>query len=141
MLKGVSPLLTPELLHVIAQMGHGDVLAIVDRNYPAHRHPRVLPVSGSDTTNVAEAICQLFPVDTFVEPAAWRMVPQDDTAFMGDSHRAFARTLEAAEGRYVEVAGVRRMDFYEQAAGAFAVVHTSDDRPYSCFLLMKGVVF
>jgi len=140
MLRGVSPLITPGLLGALAAMGHGDVLAIVDRNYPAARHSRVFDAPGCDTTTTATAILQLLPVDDFTTPAIWRMVPSDDPDFHGDSQRAFEQAVAHAEGREFVIAPLERMAFYEAAASAFAVVHTSDDRPYSCFLLTKGVV-
>jgi Fucose dissimilation pathway protein FucU len=140
MLRGVSPLITPGLLGALAAMGHGDVMAIVDRNYPAARHPRVLDAPGCTTTTIAEAILELLPVDDFATPAAWRMVPTDDPGFLGDSQRAFAQLIARAEGREFAVAPVERVAFYEAATRAFAVVHTGDDRPYSCFLLTKGVI-
>lgn len=142
MLKGISPLISPELLHQLARMGHGDVLAIVDRNYPAYQSGApVLTMSGVTVTEAMKAIGALFPADDFIDPCAWRMVPQDDMGYEGESHVEFARELSASHGKQIKVAPVRRFDFYAEAAKAFAVVHTSDDRPYSCFLLAKGVVF
>ncbi len=140
MLRGVSPLITPGLLGSLAAMGHGDVLAIVDRNYPAARHPRVFSAPGCNTTTITEAILGLLPVDDFMSPAVWRMVPSDDPNFHCESQLDFERVLAHAEGREFEVAPLERMAFYEASASAFAVVHTSDDRPYSCFLLTKGVI-
>ncbi len=141
MLKTVPSLITPELLFTLAAMGHGDQLAIVDRNYPAlARHDRVHALAGVDTTQAAAAVFRLFPVDDFVEPAASRMVPDGDPGAELESHRLMAGTLQEAEGRPVTLDPVERTAFYALAQRAYAVVQTSDARPYSCFLITKGVV-
>ena len=141
MLKTVPALLTPELLHSLALMGHGDVLAIVDRNYPAAaNHPRVHPLAGADVVQAARAVLRLLPVDDFIEPAAYRMVPDGGLTDPVGAHVEFGTAVVAAEGRPVLLEPVGRTAFYDLARSAFAVVTTSETRPYSCFLLVKGVV-
>lgn len=141
MLKTIPSLLTPELLHSLAAMGHGDRIALVDRNYPALvRHARVHPLAGVDTTAAAAAILTLLPVDDFVEPAAFRMVPDGDPGAEFEAHRGMAEALLGAEGRAVDLQPVERTAFYALAQSAYAVVQTSDARPYSCFVITKGVV-
>jgi L-fucose mutarotase len=140
-LKTIPALLTPDLLHSLALMGHGDRLAIVDSNYPAaSRHVRVHPLFGATTLDAARAILTLFPLDDFVEPAAVRMVPDGDRGFRSESHDDLEAELTRVEGREVRAEPVERTPFYELARGAFAVVHTTDPRPFSCFVLTKGVV-
>lgn len=141
MLKNIPALLTPDLLHSLALMGHGDRLAIVDANYPAAaRHSRVHPLFGATTLDATRAVVALFPLDDFVEPAALRMVPDGDPSFRSAAHDAIDAELTRSEGRPVRAAAVERTAFYERAREAFAVVHTTDARPYSCFVLTKGVV-
>ncbi|MGN6600195.1 MAG: RbsD/FucU domain-containing protein, partial [Actinomycetes bacterium] len=78
MLKGIDPLVTPELLHGLAAMGHGDVLALVDRNYPSASSERpVIRLAGADLMGAAAAISSLLPIDTFVERAVAVMQPVD----------------------------------------------------------------
>jgi len=141
LLRTIPPLLTPDLLHSLALMGHGDRLAVVDANYPAaSRHERVHTLFGSTTLDALRAVMQLMPLDDFVEPAAVRMVPDGDPAFRSASHDEVEAELVRVEGRPVRLAPVERSAFYALAGGAFAVVHTTDPRPFSCFLLTKGVV-
>lgn len=141
MLKKISPLLTPELLATLAEMGHGDRLAIVDRNYPSTSSaPRVHHLPGADTAAAARAVLELFPVDTFDAPAVFRIVPPGQLEIWFDSHREFQTELNEAEGREVEIASVERLDFYELARTAYAIVQTGDPRGYSCFILVKGVL-
>ena len=139
MLKGIDPLLTPDLLRLLAQMGHGDVLAVVDRNYPAHASGApVVELPGADVATALRAILALLPVDTFIDPPAWHMLT--DAGVPGPAVPAVQAALDAAEGRAVPFAGVARPDFYVAARDAYAVVRTSETLPYACVLLAKGVV-
>ena len=141
MLKTISPLLTPALLADLAAMGHGDRLAIVDRNFPSTTSAsRVHHLPGADTAATAKAVLELFPVDTFDVPAAFRIVPPGQLETWLDSHREFQDELNAAEGREVELAPVERFDFYELARTAHAIIQTGEPRGYSCFVLVKGVL-
>jgi len=141
MLKGIHPSLGVQLLETLAAMGHGDVLAVVDRNYPAmSTSQRVIEMPNTRCDEALEAILTLFPVDDFESPAAWRMGAVGDEETVQPVHAAVQEVLNAAEGRDVELAPVERFDFYSRVKNAFAVVHTTDDRPYGCFLITKGVV-
>lgn len=141
MLKNIDPLLNAELLGHLAAMGHGDVLAIVDRNYPAASTARrLVTLSGVDVPTAARAIFSVFPVDTFVEPALLRMGAVGDEDTVQDVHAALQAVVDEAEGRPVPAAAVERFDFYRRAAEAYLVVSTTEDRPYGCFLVTKGVV-
>ncbi|MEP7034467.1 MAG: RbsD/FucU domain-containing protein [Dermatophilaceae bacterium] len=141
MLKSIPAIITPELLYSMALMGHGDILAIVDRNYPSHSVKRpVHHLSGVDTTTAAEAILSLFPVDDFLLPSAFRMTPDGEPNVLFPAHESFQQSLRRCEGREIELQGLERTKFYALATAAFAVVQTTDDRPFSCFLVTKGVV-
>ena len=141
MLKGIPPTLPPDLLWVLAAMGHGDRLAIVDANYPAHsRHQRVIHLPGVSLVQAVRDILQLLPVDDFVEQPACRMVPDGEPRHVADVHRDIQQLLDAAESRQVNVQAVERTPFYELASGAFGVVATSDNRAFGCFILTKGVI-
>lgn len=141
MLKNIDPLLNAELLGHLAAMGHGDVLAIVDRNYPAaSTAQRLVTLSGVDVPTAARAILSVFPVDAFVEPAVLRMGAVGDEETVQEVHAALQEVVDAAEGRPVPAAAVERFAFYEQVRTAYLVVSTTEDRPYGCFLLTKGVV-
>ncbi len=141
MLKGIPQVLTPDVLWAIAAMGHGDSLAVVDRNYPAYGlHTRVLPLAGVDMDEAIAAIGALLPVDRAVEPAVLAMAPDGDPQAAIESHTSVREALSRAEGRDVDVAPLERTAFYDRARGAFAVVLTGESRSYSCFLITKGVV-
>jgi L-fucose mutarotase len=140
-LKNIDPLLNADLLGHLAAMGHGDVLAIVDRNFPAaSTATRLVDLSGVDVTTAARAILTVFPVDTFVEPAVLRMGAVLDEENVQEVHAAFQSVVDDAEGRPVPSAALERFEFYRRAAAAYLVVRTTEDRPYGCFLVTKGVV-
>ena len=140
MLKGLDPLLTPDLLRFLAAAGHGDVVAVVDRNFPARSSGLpVIDLPGVDVTSALRAICSLLPIDVDVDDAPVRhMLTGAGTP--GPAVQDVHATLVAAEGREVPLRGLDRFAFYEAARGAYVVVQTGDDRPYACFLVTKGVV-
>ncbi len=140
MLKNLDPLLTPRLLAALAEMGHGDTIAIVDRNFPAHAHgARVIDLPGVDATRAVRAVLSVLPVDTFETPAAFHMLPVTGPK-EGPAFGEFQALLNEAESREVEVGGLERFAFYRRTQEAYCVVATSDTRPYACFLIVKGVI-
>jgi L-fucose mutarotase len=141
MLKTLPPVLTPDLLWTLAAMGHGDQLALVNANYPAwSRHGRVIALPGVSLVDAAAAILQLMPVDDLGGTPAACMVPDGEPGYAGDVHRDMQRVLDAAENRAVTMQAVERTPFFALAGTAFAVVLTTDNRPFGCFLITKGVV-
>jgi L-fucose mutarotase len=147
MLKNIPPLITAELLTILAEMGHGDDLVLVDRNFPGTSvaantvSGRCVQLAGIDTTQAARAILELFPVDTFVDVPVRRMAVVGEPDAVLDVHRDMQQALDAAEGRVVKIEAIERFAFYDAACRAFAVVQTTEARPYGCFILKKGVVF
>jgi L-fucose mutarotase len=142
MLKNLHILHTPELLHTLASMGHGDDLALVDCNFPAvSTAQRLIRFDGCDLPTALDAVLQLIPLDTFVDAPALRMkqvhAPDEVPAVQQDCQQIINRH----EGREVPLVGVEREDFYMRTRKAFAVVYTSELRPYGCLLLKKGVIF
>jgi L-fucose mutarotase len=141
MLKNIDPVLNAELLGHLQAMGHGDLLALVDRNYPAAaKAKRLVTLSGVGMNDAARAIFSVFPVDTFVEPALFRMGAVGDEDTVLEVHRDVQAIVDEAEARAVAMVPVERFEFYRRAAEAYLVVATTEARPYGCFLVTKGVV-
>lgn len=141
MLKTIPPVLTPDLLWALAAMGHGDRLAVVNANYPAYsRHGRVIPLAGVPLLDAVAAILRLMPLDDIGDMPACRMVPDGKPDDVAEVHRDVQRAVDAAEDGAVSVQPVERAAFFALARSAFAAVHTSDNRPFGCFLFTKGVV-
>ena len=140
MLKSLDPLLSPDLLQVLAAMGHGDELAIVDANFPATALARCLVrLDGIEAPRALEAVLTLLPLDDFV--AAPLAVMQDPNAKEDPPViAAFRQIARAAEGHEVTLEAVDRFAFYERARGAFAVLATGERRLYGNIIAKKGVI-
>ena len=139
MLKGLSPLLAPDLLHAIASMGHGDEIVLADANFPATTHARrLVQLPGCSAPAVLDAVLSVLPLDDFVPEAALTMQVVDDPTARPPVVQEFDRLL-AAHGCQPSAA-LERFAFYERAARAFAIVATGETRVYGNILLKKGVV-
>ena len=142
MLKGIDPLLSGDLLKILDDMGHGDQLLLVDRNYPAAASGKpVIRLGDVGVLRAATAILSVYPLDSFIDHPLERMEVEDDpvkTTTLQDEVLALAR---ACESRNLQYGVIPRLDFYERAKRAYAVVHTLETQPYGCFILHKGVIF
>ena len=142
MLKGIDPLLNGDLLKILEDMGHGDRLLLVDRNYPAASSGRpVIHLGESTVLRAAEAILSVFPLDSFLEHPLERMEVDDDPSKTTSTQDALLALARQSEGRDLEFGVIPRLSFYDRAKAAYAVVHTLDAQPYGCFILHKGVIF
>ena len=146
MLKGLSPLLTPDLLHALASMGHGDELVLVDRNFPALQVAkqtstgRLIELAGLNIPQATRAILSPMPLDHFVEEPVTRMLVVDDPERVLEMQKEVLAIAREAEGRELKMGALERFAFYEMACKGAAVVRTSEFRPYGCFLLKMGVI-
>jgi len=146
MLKGLDPLLSPDLFWVLAAMGHGDDLALVDANHPAETiaratvSGRLIVLPGVTMARAARAILGVFPLDGFVPDPVRRMEVVGDPAAFPAVQCEVQAEIDRAEGRPQPLQGIERFAFYDAARRAFAVVQVGDPRPYGCFLLRKGVI-
>jgi L-fucose mutarotase len=140
-LKNVHPLLTGSLLSLLDRMGHGDLLGLVDRNFPAYRYGApVIDFRGVDTGAAAEALLSVFPLDGFVDEAVHRMEIDGSPDEITAATERLQKAADAAEGSAVRIASVERFAFYEMAKPVSVFVQTGETIPYSCYLLRKGVV-
>ena len=138
MLKGLDPLLTGDLLQVLADMGHGDEIAIVDANFPAATMARrLVRLPGSTATEALAAVLSLMPLDDFVDhPAAAMDAPGERPAIYPE----FEAAMAAAEGRPVALEPVERFVFYERAKATYATIATGERRLYANIIVKKGVI-
>lgn len=141
MLKHFNPILSPDLLHALRQMGHGDEIAIVDANFPAYSQgPRVVRLDGVDATRTLDAVLSVMPLDDFTPEACWRMqvvgAPDEEMPVFAEFRNIIARR----EGPQFTLASLERYAFYARAAKCFAVVATSERRLYGNIILKMGVV-
>jgi len=148
-LKGIPRILSPELLKVLAEMGHGDELVIADCNFPAtsvaeaQPHKRLINMDGHGGCDVLKAIMHLFPLDQYVPlPAAiMKRVACDEESNLAvpiwDDYRAI---LQQAENKQINIEQVERFAFYERAKKAFAVVATGEQAQYANIIIKKGCI-
>lgn len=141
MLRNIDPLLTPDLLKILREMGHGDEIAIVDANYPAAADARRLVyLPGADAVQALAAILTLMPLDTFVDCPAFGMAVVGDPERIEATHADFQRLVDAWAEEKVALGRLERFAFYERVRGAFAVVATAERRLYGNVLLRKGII-
>jgi L-fucose mutarotase len=141
MLRNIDPLLTPDVLKILREMGHGDEIAIVDANYPADTDGRrVVRLSGVDATEALRAILTVLPLDTYVEFAAHRMEVVGDPDRIEPITVEFQKLLDDLAVEDVRLGSLERFAFYSRVKDAFAVVSTAEGRLYGNIILKKGVI-
>ncbi len=141
MLKGIPRIISPELLKIIMEMGHGDELVISDGNFPAESHgKRVVRCDGHNVPDVLDAILKFYPLDSYVEaPVALMQVVPGDTVEtpIWDIYRGIINSHEPVNNK---IENIERFAFYERAKQAYAIVATGEKALYANIILKKGVV-
>jgi L-fucose mutarotase len=140
MLKGIPSILSPELLKILMEMGHGDEIVIADGNFPAATiAARLVRSDGNMVPELLEAILKFFPLDKYVpKPVALMQLVPGETykPEIWDTYRAICKKQEF----FTDFESVERFAFYERAKKAFAVIATSETALYANIILKKGVV-
>ncbi|MFW5820881.1 MAG: L-fucose mutarotase [Bacteroidota bacterium] len=140
MLKGISPLLSPELLAVLARMGHGDEIILADAHFPGETfNNRVIRADGLRIPELLEAILPLYELDSYVDhPIVMMAAVKGDTLdpLVEDS---YLESIYKTNPKIAPIERIDRFDFYERAKNAFAVVMTGETAKYGNILLKKGV--
>ena len=141
MLKGIPPIISPQLLKILMEMGHGDEIVLADGNFPAAgMAQRLVRCDGHNIPDLLDAILTLFPLDTYVEyPAAlMQVVPGDPIKpTIWNEYRAIIKKHDAKAPDFEHI---ERFAFYERAKKAYAVVATGEKALYANIILKKGVV-
>ena len=139
MLKGISPVLSPELLKILCEMGHGDELVIGDGNFPAASNAkRLIRCDGLGVPEILDAVLQLFPLDTYVESPVALMATGagEETPAIW---KTYGEIVEKHNGK-TKIEQIERFAFYERARSAYAVIASSETAIYANVILKKGVV-
>lgn len=144
MLKGIPKIISPELLKVLCEMGHGDRLVIADGNFPSEsmgKNAKVIRMDGHRACDVLSAILELFPLDTYVEKPVNLMqkMPGDTVETpIWDEYKAI---IAKADSRGDSAVGsIERFAFYESAKTAYAIIATGESALYANVMLQKGVI-
>ncbi len=144
MLKGIPPLLSPELLKILCEMGHSDRIVIGDGNFPAEtmgKNAKVIRYDGQDIPALLDAILKVFPLDTYVEkPVSLMEVMAGDTVEtpIWDVYKDIVSKYDSRGGD--AVGNIERFAFYEEAKKCYAVIATGEKALYANVILQKGVV-
>ncbi len=145
MLKGIDPLLSPELLKLLAAMGHGDEIVLADANFTADSLAAGKPLvrlPGIDMRRACRAVLSLLPLDAMVaQPVAYMQVGGREAPYRSALQRDVIGDL-AALGYLLpeQCEPIERFAFYERVRGAFAIVHTGELQPWANFIFKKGVI-
>jgi len=140
MLIGISPLLSPELLSVLARMGHGDEIVLADAHFPGESvNARIIRADGLKIADLLDAILPLFALDTYVDSPVFMMDAVPDDTLDPAVEAAYRAAIDRHWPDTPSVNRVARFAFYEQARNAFAVVMTGETAKYGNLILKKGV--
>jgi L-fucose mutarotase len=141
MLKGIDPLLSPELLATLRAMGHGDEIALVDGNYPGLEHARrLIRLDGHGVVAVLDAVLSVLPIDDFVPQAIFRATVKQDRDAVDPVHAEMIDVC-ARHVPNIEVVPLLPGDFYQRVKQTHALVQTSEPRLYGNIILRKGVIY
>jgi L-fucose mutarotase len=139
MLKGIAPCISPELLKILAEMGHGDEIVLADAHFPGHSmNARVLRADGLGITALLDGILPVFELDSYAPPLAMMAAVSGDKL---DSivEASYMKVIRKHVTGAKAPERVERFAFYERAKKAFAVVMTGETAKYGNIILKKGV--
>lgn len=144
MLKGIDPLLSPELLKLMMEMGHDDALVLADANFTAVKLAAgkpVLRLPGIGMARAVQAVTSLFPLEAGVDhPVAFMQVGGTEPPYLSELQREVIGQLRPLLLAGQSAESLERFAFYDRASTAFAFVVTGEMQPYGNFILRKGVV-
>lgn len=144
MLKGISPIISPELLKALCEMGHGDELVIADGNFPCEsvgKNSVVIRADGHGTAEILDAVLKLVPLDTYTEnPVALMEVVKGDNCPTPVIWQKYDELLSKYEPAHHGTEMMERFAFYERAKNAYLIIATGETAIYANILLKKGVV-
>ncbi|MDA5559070.1 L-fucose mutarotase [Shimia sp. MMG029] len=141
MLRNINPLLSPDLLHTLRAMGHGDEIVIADANFPAtSTGPTCIRADGSSASEILEAVLSVMPLDSFVPDPALTMQVVGDPDAVPEAVADFQTIIETTADTPAQIQTLERFAFYDRAAHAFAIVQTGERRLYGNIILKKGVI-
>ena len=144
MLKGIPKIISPQLLKVLAEMGHSDRIVLADGNFPAEsmgKNAIVIRMDGHGIPEILDAILQLFPLDTYVEkPVSLMEVMPGDTVEtpIWDVYKEIITKHDERGDK--TIGGIERFRFYEEAKKAYCIIATGESALYANIMLQKGVV-
>lgn len=141
MLKGIPSILSPQLLEVLMEMGHGDELVLADGNFPRFAHPdRVIRLDGHGIPEILDAILKFMPLDPYVENPTILMAVLPDDPYVPEIWPTYREIGQKYEKDGLREIAIDKFEFYKRSQKAYAVVTTSESALYANVILKKGVV-
>ena len=146
MLKGIPKIISPELLKVLAEMGHSDRLVIADGNFPAEsmgKNAKVIRCDGHGVPEILDAILQLFPLDAYTEKPVilMELMERDRGRVETPIWDEYKKIVAAHDERGADAVGnIDRFDFYEEAKKCYAIIATGESAIYANVMIQKGVI-
>ncbi len=140
MLKGISPLLSPELLAELCAMGHGEEIVLADAHFPASTHnDKVIRADGLCIPDLLDAILPLFEIDSYVDDPLVMMAAVEGDTLDPEVEQSYLAPIEKHAPGAPAITRIDRFAFYDRAEAAFAVVMTGETAKYGNVILRKGV--
>lgn len=139
MLKGIDPRLSPELLKILAEMGHGDEIVFGDSNFPAASHSRLLVrADGHSAASILDAVLSVFPLDYAVDYSA--VVMRNNSVQEPVVWQAYKNILSRDPEGSKPFVQLSKKEFYERASEAYCVIATSENEGFANILIRKGII-
>jgi len=140
MLKNISPLISPELLSVLYRMGHGDEIVLADAHFPGDSMNRcVIRADGLNVSDLLASILPLFELDQYVDDPVIMMTAVEGDQLDPNVKNAYSQAIRNHSNIFTSIKNIDRVDFYQRAKQAFAVVITGEVRKYGNVIIKKGV--
>ena len=142
MLKGISKIVSPELIKVLCEMGHGDEIVIADANFPsANFGQRIIRADGIKGVDMLGAVLSLIPLDTYSDPNMILMQLMDcDQGKINPTIWQGYKKVALLNDDNVKIGNIDRFEFYERASKAYAVIATGEEAVYANIIIKKGVI-
>ncbi len=140
MLKNVPKILSPELLKILCEMGHGDEIVIADGNFPSENYgKRVVRMDSANGVETLKAVLQMIPLDTYASENFMLMALSGGDTEIPPIWAEYENTAKALDGN-VRIKQLERFEFYERAKSAYAVIATGEEAVYANIIIKKGVI-
>jgi L-fucose mutarotase len=140
MLKGISSVVSPDLLAILCRMGHGDEIVLADAHFPGESlGPCVLRADGVGIVALLDGVLPLLELDSYVDDPLVMMAAEPNDALDPTVERSYRKMIDRHAPKAPAIVRIGRYDFYDRTARAFAVVMTGETAKYGNILLRKGV--
>lgn len=141
MLKNIPSILSPELLKIMMEMGHGNEIVIADGNFPAASvAQRLIRLDGHGIPEILDAFLKFFPLDTYVDSPVGLMAVTPGDNYQPVIWEEYRKVIAESKEPFNDFEYIGRFEFYERAKNAYAVVATGETALYANIILKKGVV-